>query len=234
MSKFVIFASPRTGSTSLAKVLAESPDVNMAIEPFHEKYTEWHPNEPNYLSMVKDVQTMNHAVDMIFDKHTAIKVLGYQLEPEIYFELLRREELKILHLKRRSLWDSAISTAVAHQVGEWHKQGDQSVYENLKPIDPKEIEEWIDYARDLNEEYGNFLKQNREGEYLEIFYEDLYSDDFNENKKKLKIICEFLGIELPRDEAIRKHMMPSIAKINYEDVYKKIPNYEELKRLLKK
>ncbi|MBD3280690.1 hypothetical protein GF389_04155, partial [Candidatus Dojkabacteria bacterium] len=46
MTKFAIFAHARSGSTSLAQVLAASPDVNMTIEPFHPDYSKWNPEEP--------------------------------------------------------------------------------------------------------------------------------------------------------------------------------------------
>ena len=78
MNKFAIFAGARTGSTSLAKVLSESPDVKMEIEPFHEGFSKWNPKEKNYSELIKDPQTMNSALDELFSKYTAIKVLTYQ------------------------------------------------------------------------------------------------------------------------------------------------------------
>jgi hypothetical protein len=33
---------------------------------------------------------------------------------------------------------------------------------------------------------------------------------------------------MPSEKAIRRYMMPSKAKINYKNIYKKIPNYEDI------
>lgn len=233
MTKFVIFASPRTGSTSLAKVLGESPDVKMAIEPFHPHYSNWNPKEPNYQQIITDSTSMNHALDEIFAKYSAIKVLDYQFSKDIYETMLLRKDLKIIFLRRRNLLEGAISTAVAHQTSQWHKQDDQTIYDHLQPIDINEIKDWVTNVGEMNKTYESFLRKNRRSEYLEIFYEDLYSDNFDENKSRLIKICSFLSISLPPDGVIKKHMMPSEAKINYNNVYKKIPNYEELLTLPK-
>lgn len=233
MNKFVIFASPRTGSTSLAKVLAESIDVKMVIEPFHENYSIWNPGEPNYHKIITSPETMNQALNEIFGKFSAIKVLDYQFPQDIYEALLSRKELKILFLRRKNLLDGAISTAVAHQTSQWHKQDDQTVYGNLKPIDVQEIKDWMENVSKMNKTYDKFLKENRTGDYLELFYEDLYSDNFDNNKQNLQQICSFLDISMPSDEEINKYMTPSEAKINYQDIYRKIPNYEELLTLPK-
>src|SRR3989344_1983765 len=43
MSKFVIFATARSGSTSLAEVLGKSKDVKLCFEPFNADYPKWNP-----------------------------------------------------------------------------------------------------------------------------------------------------------------------------------------------
>lgn len=75
MSKFIILAIARSGSTSLARVLNESKDVKLTIEPFNLDYTKWYPNEPNYSERVNDQETLDEVADELFDRFTAIKTL---------------------------------------------------------------------------------------------------------------------------------------------------------------
>lgn len=228
MSDFVIFAHPRSGSTSLARVLAESPDVKMAIEPFHPKYSTWNSGARNYSEFIKDEKTMNQALDELFAKYTAIKVLDYQFPEKIYFSMLKRNDLKVLFLRRKDLLAAALSNAIGEQTGQWHKQADVSIYDNLKPIDITKIRKWMKYVSALNDEYYQYLQKHRKRGFMPLYYENLFSTDFNENKKNLEKICLFLEITLPPDSAIEEFMSPSRAKINFQNIYSKIPNYREV------
>lgn len=228
MSKFIIYASARTGSTSLAKVLAESPDVKMAIEPFHPNYTDWNPSERNYSDFITNPEKMNEAMDEIFSKVTAIKVLDYQFDEDIYKAMLSRKEFKVLFLRRKNVIRSSLSSLVAEQTSEYHKQDDESIYDNLEPIDINKMKEMVDYVAEMNEGYAKFLEKNRKDGYMPLFYEELYSEDFETNKSTLSKICSFLEIKLPPDDAIREHMTPLKAKINYKNIYRKIPNIKDV------
>ena len=230
MNKFIIFATARTGSTSLARVLGESPDVKMAIEPFHEGFSKWNPEEKDYSKFIVDSETMNEALDDLFSRYTAIKVLDYQLEPEIYYSMFKRKEFKILFLRRKNIAQSVLSNLVAEQTSEWHKQNNTEIYKNLKPIDLDKMSEMIEYITSLNYKNAKYLDENKKGDYLSFYYEELYSDNLEQNIKTLKTICHFLDISLPPEEAIKKYMLPSEAKINYLDIYKNVPNYEAIQK----
>lgn len=229
MNKFIIFATARTGSTSLARVLEESSDVKMAIEPFHDGFSRWNAGEKDYSNFIVDSETMNEALDDLFSRYTAIKVLDYQLEPEIYYSMFKRKDFKILFLRRKNIAQSVLSNLVAEQTAEWHKQGNTEIYKNLKPINLDKMSEMIEYIISLNSDNAKFLEENRKGDYLPLYYEELYSDSLEQNTTNLKVICDFLDISVPPDEAIKKYMLPSEAKINYLDIYKNVPNYEDIK-----
>ncbi len=230
-SNFVIFANARSGSTSLAKLLNESVGVNLAMEPFHPNYSEWNPEERNYSEYIEDSETMNEALDELFDKYNAMKVLIYQFPPEIYLTMLKRQDLKILFLRRENLVKAAFSSLVAQQTNIWHKADlNEKAYEELGPIEAKKIEEIVEYVGGLNKGYEEFLRGNREGDYLPLVYEDLYSEDMRENRDMIAKICNFLKIELPPEDKIEEYMKPSKAKQNQDNLYAKIPNYEEIKR----
>lgn len=230
MNKFVIFASARSGSTSLARVLGECPNVKMAIEPFHPGFSKWNPGERDYSKLIIDSATMDEALDEIFTRYTAIKVLNYQFDEDIYIEMLKRNDIKIIYLKRNNTAQQALSNLVAEQTGEYHKQENQGIYKNLKSVDIKKMEEMVNYLDSMNDSYERFLKKNRNSEYFELTYETLYSDDFSKNKETITKICDFLDILLPPDEAIRKYMTPEVSKINFGNIYKKVPNYLEIEK----
>lgn len=229
MTKFVLFANARSGSTSLAKLLNESPDVKLCIEPFHPNYNVWNPSERNYSEFIKNKETMNQALDELFEKFNAIKVLVYQFDEEIYKEMLGRESLKIVFLRRRNLAQAALSSLIGQQTSIWHKEDlDESKYLNLKPIEISEIKNIVDYIGKMNGIYANYMETKRDGDYLNLFYEDLYSDLLDVNIKKISEICNFLDISLPPTEAIEKYMTPANAKQNQHNLYKKIPNWKEI------
>ncbi|MFW5702410.1 MAG: sulfotransferase domain-containing protein [Candidatus Dojkabacteria bacterium] len=236
MGKFVIFAHARSGSTSLAKVLGEGNGVNMAIEPFHQDYSKWNPNEPNYSQLITDRSSLLTALEQIFNKHNAMKVLQYQFPAEIYTELLAQEVIKIIFLRRRNYINAVISGLIAEQTDIWKKEDATSevIYSQLKPLNISRAREMLDYVSTQMNYYEDFLEKNRKGDYIKLFYEDLYSDDKKTNIETIKRICKFLEIDLPSEEAISKHMLPSSAKISSKGEYEQIPNYEEVLNALTK
>jgi LPS sulfotransferase NodH len=228
MNRFVIFAHPRSGSTSLAKVLAGSKDVKMCIEPFNEDYSKWDNNNRNYKKYVKSTEKLDKALIEIFKKYSAIKCLDYQLPKRLYYQLLKKNDLKIVFLKRKNLGAAALSNAVAEQTKEWRKVKNIDIYSNLKPIKVSKLEKWINYVGNLSETYLSFLENRRKGDFLLLYYEDLYSDSFKINKQNILKICKYLEISPPGDNIIKKHMTPPKVKINYSNIYSKIPNYSDI------
>jgi hypothetical protein len=93
MSKFIILAIARSGSTSLARLLNASRDVELAIEPFNPDYTQWYPGEPNYIKRVKDEASLDKVADELFSRFTAIKTLNYQLDTKLYEHLALRTDM---------------------------------------------------------------------------------------------------------------------------------------------
>jgi len=230
MTKFAIFAHARSGSTSLATVIDASPDVKMAIEPFHPEYSKWNPNEPDYSSIIKDKISMNKALEELFSKYNAIKVLQYQFSDEIYIELLKRKAIKILFLRRKDYLAGVISGLIAEQTNVWKKDDIKTKvdYSKLKPLSISRAKKMLTYVSEQMEFYEDFLRENRKGEYLKIYYEELFSEDQMQNLEKIQRIRKFLEIKPPDSEVIEKYMTPSQTQINDKGDYRKIPNYQEI------
>jgi LPS sulfotransferase NodH len=228
-SKFLILANARSGSTSLAKLLNESVDVNLCMEPFHPKYSLWNPGERNYLEYIRDENTLNKAVEEIYTHHNAMKVLVYQMPKKIYLSILARKEIKIIFLRRINLAQAALSSQIGEQTSIWHKEDmDEEKYNTLKPIEVPVLEEIVRFVSDKNMTYSDFLDKNRPSDHLDLFYENLYSEDSEKNLKTVTEICSFLNVQLPPKEAIDKWMKPTNSKQNQNDLYKKVPNLEEI------
>jgi LPS sulfotransferase NodH len=233
MSKFIIFANARSGSTSLTKLLGESPDVKMCLEPFHPKYSKWNPTERNYSKFIKNAKTMNSALDEIFQKFTAMKVLVYQFPEKIYKQMLSRKEFKIIFLRRKNLAEAAFSSLVGEQTNIWHRKDmDKNKYAKLKPIKISEIKKIASYVEKMNDIYEKYLKENRKGDVMYLFYEELYSETMDKNTGKISDICNFLDIRHPDIKFIEKYMKPSNSKQNLNNIYSRVPNYKEIQEVL--
>lgn len=234
MSKFIIFAIARSGSTSLARLLGRSEDVEMAIEPFHESWAEWHPDEPDYRNMVRDKFSLDEVHKDLFSRYTAIKVLNYQLDTDLYKHLLSKRDLKILFLYRKNVIESIISAEIAEQTSVWHRDElnaeTKKNFANLKPLDINILKEKYFYITKQYQEFVDFLERKRPNDHLKLYYEDLYSKNMDKNLRTLKEVCEFLNVKLPSREYIDQYMTISKAKINQRDMYKSLPNYDEIEQ----
>lgn len=232
MSKFIILAIARSGSTSLARVLNDSEDVKMVIEPFNPDYTTWYPNEPDYSDRVKDEKSLDDVANELFTRFTAIKTLNYQLDTELYEHLMLREELKVILLYRKSVVESVLSAEIGKQTNAWHKDELNATainaYSQLKPVDIEEIQKHVDFISSQHNQLLDFLSKNKAGDYIELNYEGLYSEDSDKNLTTITKICDFLDISVPDIESIDKYMKISNSKVNSREQLEMIPNFGEI------
>src|SRR5689334_20745080 len=99
----ILFAHPRSGSSSLYQILQLHPALNILEEPFNQGFTKWNPNHPNYLERVSDIPSLDKVLAEIFVAYNGIKVLDYQLPDELGVHLLQRPDCFIFFLRRRNL-----------------------------------------------------------------------------------------------------------------------------------
>lgn len=234
MSNFIILAIARSGSTSLARVLNESKNVDLAIEPFNRSYTKWYPKEPNYLERVKDEASLDKVADELFARFTAIKTLNYQLDTELYERLVLRPDVKIILLYRKNIVKSVLSAEIAKQTNAWHKEdlntAAKETYNSLKSVSVDLVHEYTSFISSQHGRLLEFLKKNKSNNYIELFYEELYSEDSEKNAQTITEICEFLNIAEPEMKYIDKYMKVSNAKVNNLEQYRMIPNFDEISK----
>lgn len=226
---FIIFANARSGSTSLAKTLASSPDVQLSMETFHPKYTEWNPDEKDYSKTIKSEEDMREALKEISKKYNAMKVLKYQFSKRIYSAMLLERDIKIINLSRRNAFDAALSSLIAQQTNIWQKEDESEVGE-LKAIPIYKIQEIVEHYDEDNKYYAELLDRNKPKEHMDLFYEDIFSEDNIENIDLIMKLAGFLNIEMPSEKVIAKYMISSSASIETYKRYKDIPNWEEINK----
>ena len=232
LNTFVLFAQARSGSSNLLRMLQLHPKLRIAEEPLHEKYHKWHPGEPQYVKLIKDVPTLEEQLAALFSKHDGIKVLDYQLPEEIYAHLLLKPELKVVALRRRTLLQQLVSGFIAEQTGIWKMwdlKGELAcAYKDLKPIDPLELQRRIEYSLDLRRYYGDVLSRKPVEMCLQLEYENLYTQDVEHNRESVRAVFEFLGLTLPETPGLGGLLNPRVSKINNTDTYALLPNAREI------
>lgn len=229
--KIILFAHPRSGSTSLIKILNTHPSLNIAHEPFHENYNLWNPNERKYIDLVKNISTLEIAFAELFRKYNGIKLLHYQLPRILNNYLLSLEEYKIIFLRRENLLQSVISNLIAEQTTAWHKEDlnikTKKLYNNLNPIPISTIQERLKFDKEWMSYYEKRVK-NRRINTLSVTYEELYASDMKQRTEEQNKIFNFLELEMPNEDKIAPYLTPGQAKMNSTKEYKLIPNIDEI------
>lgn len=226
---FIIFANARSGSTSLAKTLASSHDVKLSMETFHPKYSEWNPDERDYSKSIRSEEDMKEALKEISKKYNAMKVLKYQFPKNIYSAMLLEEGIKIVNLSRKNAFDAALSSLIAQQTNVWQKE-DEGKEVDLKEIPIYKIQEIVENYDEDNRYYSDILDEKKSEDHIDLFYEDIFSENNKENIKLIQDITSFLEISMPTEDVIAKYMIPSSASVESKKRYKDIPNWDEIKR----
>jgi hypothetical protein len=202
------------------------------METFHPKYIDWNPDENDYSKTIKTEEDMSKALNEISKKYNAMKVLKYQFSKKIYSAMLLEKDIKIINLSRKNAFDAALSSLIAQQTNIWQKEDEGEVKE-LKEIPLFKIQEIVENYDKDNDYYKKLLDENKLEEHIDLFYEDIFSEDNEENIKLIKYITTFLGIRMPPVEIIAKYMVPSSASIESKKRYSDIPNWEEIKEEFK-
>ena len=132
-----------SGSNSLVEILQCHPSLQILNEPFNENFHTWEPGNPNYRDRVHDIDSLDGVLAEILAAYSGIKVLSYQLTPELLDHLVLRPDLHVIVLRRRNLLAAAVSNLVALQTNLW-KTWDaerrlEEYYQQLEPLDIDDV-----------------------------------------------------------------------------------------------
>ncbi|MBU0577405.1 glycosyltransferase [Patescibacteria group bacterium] len=230
---FIIFTFPRTGSTTLRKLLDLHPDISCAHEPFNEDldHVENVTNGQYKLEDINDVERLNYVLDNIFKSYNCIKHLDLQLPFELNEALLKYPNSKVIFLWRKNLLQRQISNHISMQSQHWQADTSAILKSKLKPIKISRLEKGINSDLKHIKEYRDYLSSN-DVDFYELAYEDFYDLDLSEDQKleKLNQLFSYLGVDKMEDEQLIKKAKdlfnPQKTKLNSELTYKLIPNIE--------
>ncbi len=230
--KILLFAHPRSGSTSLLKALNTHPDVNLMHEPFNSDRENWGPNNINYLKSVHDKESLVEMLNEIHKKCNGFKHLSYQLAPELNEYMLKSAEYQTIFLFRKNLLKSVVSSLIAEQNKIWtseEKRNSDKQNIVLAPLSSTAVGEQLEYLFDETAHYRDFLVGNDIPHYS-ISYEDLFEGGDASRYKKLAQLLVFLNLIPSGVTDEMKTFLAPDRRINTLDNYRSIPNINELEK----
>jgi hypothetical protein len=232
--RIILFAHPRSGSSSLYQILQLHPELNILEEPFNERFTEWNPSNKNYLSHIFDIPSLDAQLADIFIAYNGVKVLDYQLPDDLASHLLQRSDCKIIFLRRRNLLQSVVSVLLAEQTHLWKKwemiKPIEKYYRNLQPLDIAEIQQRIRYLKDHLDFFEGIIETRSARQAIKLTYEELYFASSAQRGQRIDDIWKLLDITPLAQESYQSYLQPESAKINSIRTYSFIPNAEEIQQ----
>jgi LPS sulfotransferase NodH len=253
MNKFLIFASPRTGSTSLVNLmgslyLRKGGALHTHVgEPFGRyNLTRWYKEVLSLCSLEvqeiyakelpKDKNSLTRSqiieiLDACYKSSFCVKHLHYHLSYFRNFSLLEyvmTRGYKIISLTRDSQVLKDVSEQLAQQSGVWSREEMRDgVMDQMvyNPIDIERLREKVDWNKRYREDFGEMMSDY---DTYEVSYEEIYCR--NNQLDEVHKIMDYLEIdrgELCMDQ-FHKNMNYNDNKQNTSAVYNKIPNIEEV------
>jgi hypothetical protein len=223
MTNFALIAGARTGSSTL-HTFCNDLGLRVLFEPFR----------PSKWTTIYDVR---EELGRIYDRMEGIKHLYDHLSLEQNIKLVKwlvEKEIRVIFLTRRNKVFQALSKELAFQTGYWQtgklpaEQYFGYLEVSLSPINVLMLYEHIDTATVFEDTLRPYMSVGR---VMNFEYEDLYSQDLEQNRKTVHALLTF--IEKPPDVLadclINEHFVRT-NKQNILRVYQRIPNWEEIRQ----
>jgi LPS sulfotransferase NodH len=212
--RFVLFCGGRSGSTLLADLLNQLPDIHCDDEIFAQPF-------------VKPYLHLKRRALWHHKKGYGFKLLMFQLrkiekkDKNKVFRWLHRNGYKIIYLERQNLLEQAVSNVRARQFGFHQRKNDQAKFESA-PIDKDELMHWLKGV-DAQSRIEKELLQGYPFHY--VSYEEGLEQE-SCHQQTIDRICAFLGINRAPVEASYKKVVAG----SLEDI---ISNFGEIRDMLK-
>lgn len=239
MTKFVIFTTPRTGSTLLIKTLDTHPEIMCAGEIFFFKGAVFH-NECRYhfIKVPFIGNKLNYVVNYPFiwlklkeflnkffntnskgEKARGFKLMHYQTYylPGI-FDYLKSNDIKVIVLIRKNVLRNTLSDLRARSTGVYHNAAGVNV--NAIPKFKVDIDELGKKMKEI-EGFNRQLEKTSAGLNSRIFY----YEDFENWGDTIGQIQRFIGV---KEEGLKA----ASRKLNPERLEDMMENYAEVKQWL--
>jgi LPS sulfotransferase NodH len=236
-SPFILYCQPRTGSTTLARILNCHPEVNCYLEPFNPD------NSGGYLARVRDVSSLRVTLNEIWRTHNGIKhVAGYRhwpfTERDLILDMLGRyPDHTVIFMTRRNLLRRLLSEEIAYQTRSWHPWDDASRNAlpdcEFGPADLKRIRRGFAVQHAYLTACRHHLESHGVS-YRDLTYEDWLGPDVSRDQQYALIdqLLELLGFcaltpAIRHTEAAR--LLDAVTTgSDSASVYRRIPNIDEI------
>ena len=238
--RMVLLSWPRTGSSSLWRILGAHPGLRlMADEPFNENFIDWSPGNPDYLSRIASgVGPLFTVLDELFCTYDGVKILDYQLDDEQLTALLTRRDLHVIYLRRRNLLQTSISDRIAKQVRLWnrwdlhHGEDASERYRSLQPLDIDDLRAYITDLRTHLTWIDTVLERRTDAPVLQIRYEELFLADSDRQHEILDTLWAFLDLAPVDPSALVGYLEHRNARLGSAETYGHLPNARQINELL--
>lgn len=230
--RFILFAHPRSGSSSLYEILQSHSELDILEEPFNENFTRWDAAHKNYRELVTDIPSLEVQVAEIFTAHNGIKILDYQLPTDLAVHLLRRPDCKVIFLRRRNLLQAVVSVLIAEQTQVWKKwevtRPLEEYYRDLQPLDIQDIRQRVTDLKQRLDYFESVVGERAANEAIKLTYEELYFSEMSHQRQQIAAIWNLLQIPPLELEHHQHYLQPEAAKINSAATYALLPNAREI------
>jgi len=237
--RFIVLSMPRTGSTTLARVLNCHENIRCLIEPFHP-----HRYEGKFHTFAVR-RSIRETLAVIWERWNAIKHVWdlegfpFKERPELNNEVTAEARCKVVFLIRRNILQRIVSHHLSQQTHTW--VGPRDAFLNrlrlteVAPLDANSVRRQIQAEQEAISAKVQFLVDH-EVEHMTVEYEALFSEDVTTEDKRscINSILDFLGFEsVTSDEFVQQwltHFDPAQHRWATPDVYRRIPDIEGLEQ----
>ena len=237
---YLIHSLPRTGSTTLARVLNCHPDLSCLIEPFHPKR-----HDGFFNRIASNDGSIDAAVAMLALRWSGLKHVfesgsGWPFtgKPNMNDRLLLLAD-KVILLKRRDYLKRYLSGYIAKHLRFWIGSREEFLTRlqgaAFPPIEPVAARDEI--AQDqLAMKTRDRIVAELGIISLTIYYEDLFDNEGQINARLIEQITDFLEVRRFLEEEHREQILAASEPLLYRwassSVYDVIPNVKELEALV--
>ncbi|QEC69589.1 sulfotransferase [Panacibacter ginsenosidivorans] len=237
MTKFIVFTTPRTGSTLLVKSLDRHPEIFCAGEIFLLNGTQFHgecsfpfwklplPKKAIYIMNFPNMwMNLSSFLKNFFTPANGEKAKGFKMMHFQTFyvpgmiEYIKKNDIKVILLLRENLLKNTLSDLRARDTGVYHNSG--NVAEKLPKfnVDIPQLEKKMEEIAGIQKELENVTSSMNT---LKITYEDFENWDATISK-----VLNFINVE-------NIQLPPVSKKLNPDKLEDMIENYDEMAAWLK-
>lgn len=228
----LLFAHPRSGSSSLYQILQLHPQLHLLEEPFNEGFTTWNPQAKNYRDLAVDIPSLDAQVADILVTYNGLKMLDYQLPDPLAVHLLQRADWTVIFLRRRNLLQAVVSVLIAQQTTVWKtwdiQQPLEVYYQNLQPLSITDIQQRVTDLKLHMDQLEAVVDQRPPAATIKLVYEDLYFAPAPQREAQITALWQALKLNPLPHEPLQPYLQPEQAKVNSATTYALLPNAQEI------